>query len=162
MITETCEHAIKALVLLGVRGQDSPLPLHEVARMIGCSAPYLSKTMNLLVRAGILKSHRGPQGGVALAQNPEAVTMRAIVEACQGLISGSYCPTVLAPGMRPCGFHRAMLDVHQSVIEALERWTLADLIDTPCLNLPVSEENQCKMFFPEIDELSAERSSAKK
>lgn len=49
---------------------------------------YLLKILQQLVRANVLRSKRGPQGGFWLAQPANKITMLEIIEAVDGLLGG--------------------------------------------------------------------------
>ncbi|MFC1677632.1 RrF2 family transcriptional regulator [Planctomycetota bacterium] len=49
---------------------------------------YLYKILENLVKAGILKSKRGPGGGFLLAKSPKKITMLEIIEAIDGPMVG--------------------------------------------------------------------------
>lgn len=148
MITRTSEIAIKALVYLTLRGQRGPITPNEIAGEMGCSPSYLGKTMGQLVKAGILTSQRGPQGGMALATKPEEINLLMIVEACQGLMIGSYCRSIGDDLAGPvCAYHRAMWDVRQATVEALRRWTLKSLAECPLPTGELAGNTDCRMDF---------------
>lgn len=128
MLTQTTEIAIKSLVYLALRGDGRLSTPIEIARTMNTSASYLAKVMGHLVKTGLLKSHRGPLGGMCLARPPEEITLLEIVEATQGLLVANYCEALGDDSSaNVCGLHRAMKDVRESTIEALRRWTLADI-----------------------------------
>ena len=103
--------------------------------------------MGQLVKAGILSSHRGPHGGMNLAQEPEQITLLSIVEACQGLLGTNYCQKLGANLNHTCAYHKAMLDVRSSVENSLKRWNLADLANQPVPQNSLLENQDCKMWF---------------
>jgi Rrf2 family protein len=141
MLSHTSETGIRALIYLSLAGSDRPTPPRLIAEAIRCSPTYLLKVLRLLARAGILRSRKGARGGVWLAHPPEQITLRQIVEACQGLIVGNYCQALGGGGIGVCGFHRAMQEVHDATVKTLSRWTLADLVRQPA----PAEATSCKM-----------------
>ncbi|MCB2155358.1 Rrf2 family transcriptional regulator [bacterium] len=148
MITRTSEIAIKALVFLALHGQQGPITPHEIAEKMGCSPSYLGKTMGQLVKAGILTSQRGPQGGMTLAVPPEKINLLMVVEACQGLLIGAYCKSIGDELAGPvCAYHRAMWDVRQATVEALRRWTLKHLSECPLPTGALAGNEDCRMVF---------------
>ncbi len=97
---------------------------------MGESATYLAKVIRHLVKAGILRAHRGVGGGVVLHRPPEAVSLRAIVEACQGAILGDFCSaTEDLSGV--CALHQAGAELHRAIVGVLDRWRLADFLARP-------------------------------
>jgi Rrf2 family iron-sulfur cluster assembly transcriptional regulator len=52
---------------------------------------YLLKILQQLVRAGVLRSKRGPRGGFSLAKPTKKITMLQVIEAVDGpMISQTY------------------------------------------------------------------------
>ncbi len=133
MLTKTSLNAVQALLYLALRDHKHPIAPGELAKELGASTTYLSKVNTQLAKAGIVQAHRGTRGGVTLARRPEDITLRAVVEACQGQILGDYC----APHDdldQVCAFHAAMRELQEAIISALDNWTIADLVKKP---LPV-------------------------
>lgn len=148
MITRTSELALRALVVLALEGGDEPVSPRRLAERLDCSPSYLAKVLGMLVKAGLLRSFRGAKGGVLPARPAESVTLRDVVEACQGLLVANYCREIDLSDVPVCAFHRAMDDVHRATVEALARWTLADLLEQPTPGRkPPGDGPPCKMRF---------------
>jgi Rrf2 family protein len=109
-----------------------------MAEHLNESPSYLAKVVRHLVRAGILKAHRGVAGGVLLNRDPQNITLLAIVEACQGAVLGDFCSETndLAS---TCTFHQAGAELHQAIVGVLSRWTLAAFVRQP---LPTSNQDE--------------------
>ncbi len=144
MLTKTSETAVKALLHLVLHGGSDPLSPRQIAADIGTSPTYLAKTTALLVKAGILRSHRGAQGGVTLAQPAQAISLLQIVEACQGRILASYCQPFDKLNL-VCGYHEAMHEIHAATTGILGRWTLADLTERPGPHKSIAGRVHCRM-----------------
>lgn len=146
MLTQTSEIAIRALVFLGVQDRAEPTAPRVIAEAVGSSPTYLMKTLQLLVRAGILRSRRGARGGVWLGRAPQDISLLNIVEACQGLIVANYCQGLghkFSPHV--CAFHQAMQDVYNATTTSLARWTLADLLRKPGPTGARASAGDCKL-----------------
>jgi len=143
MLTKTTETGIAALIYLALQKNPAPVSPRRIAVTLEVSPTYLAKISHMLVKAGILRSHRGALGGVSLGRAPEEITLLEIVAACQGQVLGSYCRDLeVLEGV--CAFHRAMKEIHDLTVKILSRWTLAALIARPG---PLSKEAEktCKM-----------------
>jgi len=148
MLTRTTETGIQVLLYLAMRRRQEPASPRVMAGALGLSPSYLSKVTGQLVRAGVLVAHKGSKGGVTLARPPAEIRLLDMVEALQGPVTGDYC-RARSQVVRPCGFHRAMREVHQATRETFSRWTLAEMAanpggartglpDNPCLTAPVT------------------------
>lgn len=130
MLTQTTIAAIRALVHVGLKSDTEPVSIRNIAESLSESPTYMAKVARHLVKAGILKAHRGVTGGVELNLKPDAITLRAIVEACQGVILPNFCQeTTSLNGV--CAFHVAAAELHAAIVEVLDRWALEQLIREP-------------------------------
>ncbi len=130
MLTKTSLSAVRALAFLGRNRRQQPWSPRSIAEQLGESPTYLAKVVRHLVRADIVKAHRGVNGGVTLHRPPEAITLLSILEACQGAIPGDFCSDTDDLG-HTCAFHQAGAELHRAVVGVLSRWTLADFLSNP-------------------------------
>jgi len=145
VLTKTTEMAIQVLCILALQGEDAdPISPRLLARRLDASPSYMAKVTGLLVRAGILQATRGIHGGVQLMHRPERVTLLDVTEACQGKLLGDYCQDVVVIS-QTCAFHRAMDDLHQALVGALQRWTIGDLAAQPEPAPALRGVARCKM-----------------
>ncbi len=131
MLTQTTITAVRILIHLGREMASEATSLNALADTLDESPTYVVKIARHLVRAGILRSQRGKAGGVVLNRVPEAVTLLAVVEACQGTVHGNFCHST-SDLSKTCAFHQAGAELHQAIIGVLTNWTLAGLIRRPC------------------------------
>lgn len=144
MLTKTTETAIQALLYLCLHQEEGPVPPGQIAERLGASPTYLAKVCTLLAKAGIVRAHRGVKGGLTLSRDPESITLLEILETCQGKVLGDYCQEYGRPEW-VCAFHLAMRDVHDAVVGALQRWTLADLAAKPGPSPEIADSVHCRM-----------------
>jgi Rrf2 family protein len=130
MFTKTTRSAIRMVTHLRMMGSPEPVSPRVLAEQLGESPTYLAKVARHLVKAGILRAHRGVAGGVVLGRNPQDITLLTIVEACQGTILGDFCEEAddLA---KTCAFHQACAELHGAIMGVLSKWTLAQFIEQP-------------------------------
>ncbi len=156
MLTATTELAIRALILIGLAAEETPVPPRRLAQTLACSPSYLSKTLGHLVRGGILRSVRGARGGVVLAREPASITLLEIVEDCQGAILGDYCRGIRADEVAmSCRYHRVMAELHGQIVRTLSGCTLAELLTCPApmLRGRSAPRVDCRMNFSGIEVL---------
>ena len=77
-LSSTAQQAIHA-VLCVARGGGEALRVDGIAAETGFPRNYLSKTLHVLSRAGVLTSERGPRGGFRLARAPEDLTLAVVI-----------------------------------------------------------------------------------
>ncbi|HOF38967.1 MAG TPA: Rrf2 family transcriptional regulator [Candidatus Hydrogenedentes bacterium] len=154
MLTQTSETALRVLVFLLLREARAPVPPARIAQHINASPSYTAKVTTALVKADILRAHRGMKGGVTLSRPPEAITLLDVVEACQGKILGDFCQDFDRMEL-VCAFHRAMAELHEAIITILKRWTLADLAQKPFPSEEIRQTIQCTMELTLADDEDA-------
>lgn len=82
--------AIHSIVLIAK--SDTMLNAATIAINTGSSRHHVAKVVQRLVKAGYLKSTRGPSGGFIMAKSPEQVSLLEIYESIEGPISIPSCP----------------------------------------------------------------------
>lgn len=147
MLTKTTLSGIRALLVLGQSPEGTVLSPAVIAQRLGESPSYMAKVTSRLARAGIVRSQRGAGGGVRLGKPPAAITLLAIVEACQGSLVPDYCEDT-AWHRKTCGFHRAAAELHETLVGVLSRWTLARLLEMPQGLGDFGAACRCRMAFP--------------
>lgn len=144
MLNQTTITALQTLLYIQLQERGEPIAPGELAAALGASQAYLAKINTQLVKAGVLRAHRGTKGGVTLARPPGDITLLEVVEACQGRILGDYCQPHDDIGA-VCGFHVAMHELQACIISTLERWTLAGLARKPLPDKHLRDMVDCRM-----------------
>ncbi len=75
---------MRALFDMAYTSGTLPVQIKDISRRQKISPRYLEQIFHRLIKAGILKSKRGPQGGYYLARDPEQITVREILEVTEG------------------------------------------------------------------------------
>jgi Rrf2 family transcriptional regulator, iron-sulfur cluster assembly transcription factor len=84
MLSQTSEHAIRAILYLAQQPRGTRVPAEAIARALEAPANYLSKTLNILSKQGILGSARGPAGGYWLEEGADEVTFGSVIRFFDG------------------------------------------------------------------------------
>jgi len=133
------EWALHACHLLGALPPGSSLSSAQLAEFFALPAPYLSKHLQALSRAGITASIPGPQGGYRLARPAGEISLLAVVEAVDGSAPAFRCteirqrgPASLPPGRyrHPCAIASVMARAEAAWRRELEAVTVADIMAT--------------------------------
>jgi Rrf2 family cysteine metabolism transcriptional repressor len=80
--------ALRTVMHLALRRDDGRESTGAIADALGASRDHVAKLLQLLVRAGIVRSTRGARGGFSLATDPAELTA---LEVCRA-IDGPICP----------------------------------------------------------------------
>lgn len=144
MLSQTTITALQSLLYMLLHESDGPHAPAEIAAQLDASPMYLGKIHTQLVKANILRAHRGARGGMTLARPADQITLLDVVEACEGRILGDYCQPHDDISV-VCAFHAAMHGVQRALIDSLSRWTLEDLRKRPQPHASICENVKCRM-----------------
>jgi Rrf2 family transcriptional regulator, iron-sulfur cluster assembly transcription factor len=133
MISHTSDYALRAVLVLAGDTTGQPLRAEQIAEATGAPRNYLGKTLNALVKAGVLRSARGPQGGFSLAAPAEKITLARIIDCFVEQRTHTRCLLGNKPcdGSDPCAAHTLWTQIRKSRSEAFATTTIADLIGRP-------------------------------
>ncbi len=127
------EYGLRALQYLAARYGDESVSNKELAERNNIPYRFLEQILIMLKHAHIVRSHKGPQGGYALARPPDQITLAEVVRLLDGPLAPIPCASETAfepcgcPDMNTCGLRRVMKRVRNVVAEMMENTTLADL-----------------------------------
>lgn len=125
-------YAIRMMIELGMSGEGEYVPLKVVAEKQQISVKYLEQIVNILNKAGYVRSIRGTQGGYRLAKKPEEYTVGMILRLTEGSMSSVAC-LEYEPNECPRAYRCATLSLWKKLNEAInsviDNVTIADLID---------------------------------
>src|SRR3990172_2569605 len=84
-------YGTRALMELALHNGDEPVLLREIARKQEISLAYLEHIIAPLVAAGIIRSAKGPKGGISLARRPENIKLIEITQILEGSMAPVEC-----------------------------------------------------------------------
>lgn len=129
-ITRQTEYAIRGLQELARRYEDTPVQLKVIAGSCQVSEAFLAKIFQMLAQADVVKSHRGVKGGFSLGRPADEITLREVVEICEGGIALNHCLRKVDPcqDADSCPVAQVWKDVQDAMTGALDKTTLADVL----------------------------------
>lgn len=128
-LTRQSDYGVRAVLHLAGIPFGDVIQTREIAAREDIPAKYLPSIIRTLARAGLIRTMRGNQGGVALAKPPEEISLREVIEAIEG-------PIVLVQCMKgpshcihqdDCPFLPVCEDIQRMMVAQLEGTTFADL-----------------------------------
>ncbi len=122
------------MIELAGHGDRRPLLLKDIAANQSLSEKYLSKIVLPLKKAGYVNAYRGANGGFELARPAEEINVRSLVEILEGDIHVIRCASDPSACSRTeeCITREVWAEVEKTIFAALEKFTLADLINPDC------------------------------
>ncbi len=125
----TTKYAVIALVELA--GRNGPTPVREIAHARDIPPYFLAKLVPPLVRAGILRSTRGKNGGVEFARDPSDVSLADVVRVIEGEEYFRECVFELFPceGNPNCPLHDVWDPVRNEITRFLTETKIKHVAD---------------------------------
>ncbi|MBI5240913.1 MAG: Rrf2 family transcriptional regulator [Elusimicrobia bacterium] len=104
------------------KSPDEPVTTKEAAEAMKVSAAHLSKIMQRLARAGILRAVRGPRGGYLLSRPLNEIRLLDVFEAIEGPLKLSRC-LLSQPrcGIDGCMLGDMMGEINRQVVKHFEK-----------------------------------------
>ena len=133
-------YGTRALLELALHQGEGPVFLKDIAGRQQLSLSYLEHMVTPLISAGIIRSIKGPRGGVMLAKKPEDIKMIDITHQLEGSLAPVECvdnPDICERSAQ-CVTRDIWGEVKEAMDGVLEKTTLQDLV-----------ERQKKMGLPE-------------
>jgi Rrf2 family nitric oxide-sensitive transcriptional repressor len=139
MFSQTVEYALRAVVHLADQ-VPSPRTTEQIAAATQVPKAYMSKVLQGLCHAKIVRSKRGLGGGMVLVKSPSELTILEVVNAVEPIGRIRECPLGLtAHGVRLCPLHKRLDNAMAMVEEAFRQTTLAEILAEPTESYPLCD-----------------------
>lgn len=129
LITRSSEYALELVLYLIKQNSDTFIPLHQIAKDTNLSYHFLGKISQILVKDNLLKTYRGPNGGVNLNRLPSEITLYDIVSVVEGDAFLDHC--MLRPERcpidSPCQIHSVWVNIRTDIQNVFHNITLDTL-----------------------------------
>jgi Rrf2 family transcriptional regulator, cysteine metabolism repressor len=124
-------YGIRALLDIALNGKKGPVLLREIAERQEFSLWYLQHLLNPLIASGIVRSTRGPGGGVSLTKPPAQIKLIEVIDLLEGSVAPVECvndPSVCSRS-QTCVTRDTWVEIKQSINQILQDTTLQDLVE---------------------------------
>ena len=125
------QYGTRALLDLALHQDETPVLLKDIARRQQISLQYLEHLITPLIAVGILRSTRGPGGGVSLARSPKEIRLDEVIQLLEGSITLVECVTNPEVCTRSefCVTRDVWSELKDVINQVLESTTLQDLVE---------------------------------
>ena len=126
-------YAVRLLLDIAMNDEVEPVRLKDVAERQDISMKYLEQIISTLVRAGFVKSIRGPQGGYRLSKTPKEYTIGMILRQVEGSLAPVACldhTPVECERSRECETLPIWQGLYKVINNYLDGITLQDILDS--------------------------------
>ena len=130
-LSKSFGYALRGILYIAVmKDERRKVQIDEIATKLSVPKHFLGKIMQEIVRAGLLKSTKGPYGGFSLADETLATPVIKLVEITDGMDQFSMCILQLkyCNGLNPCPFHYEMEEIKRNYLNLFTKNTFGDLL----------------------------------
>ena len=123
-------YALRMMLDIAQHHEGKPVRVKDIAERQEISVKYLEQIVSILVRAGYLRSIRGPQGGYRLTRQPREYTVGSILRLTEGSLVPVEClDTVVNECSRAesCVTLRLWKELNQAIESVVDKYTLEDI-----------------------------------
>jgi Rrf2 family cysteine metabolism transcriptional repressor len=130
-LSTRARYGTRALLDLAIHNDRGPVLLKDIAERQEISLTYLEHLIAPLIAAGIVKSTRGPRGGIRLARPPRDISLIEVVRIFEGStapVECVDCPEVCHRA-GSCATRDVWSELEKAVNTVLETTSLQDLME---------------------------------
>ncbi len=131
-ISRLTDYGLLAAIYLA-RKQGETVSAREIAEFYHLPVPMVTKVLKALQHGGLIRSHRGVNGGYSFVSDPEVLTLGRMLELLEGPWDLVECETINEQGMAICSIRSAcpsrrfMFGINRAIKGAFDQITLGDL-----------------------------------
>lgn len=128
-ISRRLDYAVRILTELTLH-EGEVVPSRQISENQHIPFPYLQKIVNQMAGVGLVRTHRGKEGGVSLNVDPERITLVDIVRLLGEMDpTGGICLVGVdeCPVYEACGAHTVWDEIYRLMLHHASRITLKDL-----------------------------------
>jgi Rrf2 family transcriptional regulator, iron-sulfur cluster assembly transcription factor len=118
------------LYIAKMQDEQRKVQIDEIAANLSVPKHFLGKIMQQTVKAGLLRSTKGPYGGFTLANETLATPLIKLVEITDGMEQFRICVLKLkyCDGTNPCPLHYEMEEIKGKFLTVFRETTIGDLL----------------------------------
>ncbi len=128
-LTKKADYGLMAMKHLAEHSDQGACSAKDVADVYGIPPEALAKILQKLVKAGLLHSQHGANGGYALARDPRTITVFEVIRAIDGPLFITSCITVRGEcdQTERCTIREPLRRVNQSIEEVLRSISISGM-----------------------------------
>ncbi len=142
-LTKKADYGLIAVKHLAECGQGA-CSAKDIAEAYGMPPQALAKILQRLVKAGVLQSQHGTNGGYALARDARSITAFEVIKSIDGPLLITSCTTKhgdCEQSLR-CTVREPLRKVNESIQDVLNRITIAEMKDGAATDVHGHEEKE--------------------
>lgn len=142
-LTKKADYGLIAVKHLAECGQGA-CSAKDIAEAYGMPPQALAKILQRLVKAGLLQSQHGTNGGYALARDARTITAFEVIKSIDGPLLITSCTTSHGDCEQStrCTVREPLRKVNESIQEVLSRITIAEMKDAGATHVHGTNEKE--------------------
>jgi Rrf2 family protein len=130
-LTKKADYGLMAMKHLAEHGHGGACSAKDVAESYGIPTEALAKILQRLVKAGLLVSQHGTNGGYTLARRPETISAFEVIRAIDGPLFITSCITVRGECGQSgrCTIREPLRRVNDSIEQVLKSISISEMKD---------------------------------
>lgn len=133
MLTSKAKYALRAMIDLAKSDKDGPVFIADIADRQDIPRRFLENILSELRRAQLVVSHRGKNGGYALARPGKDISFAEVIRAIEGPLALAPCASLKAyrkcddcVGEEECEIRKSLIEARDATAKVLERRKLVN------------------------------------
>ena len=128
-LTKKADYGLMAMKHLAEQADQGACSAKDVAEAYGIPQEVMAKILQRLVKAGLLHSQHGMNGGYTLARHAEEISAFEVIRAIDGPLFITSCVTVRGECDQTdrCTIREPLRRVNQSIEDVLKRITISEM-----------------------------------
>lgn len=130
-LSKSFGYALRGILYIAVmQDEQRKVQIDEIATKLSVPKHFLGKIMQQVVKAGLLKSTKGPYGGFSLTVETLNTPVIRLVEITDGMEQFNMCVLNFkyCNGLNPCPLHYEMEGVKRNYLNLFTKNTFRDLL----------------------------------
>ena len=128
-LTKKADYGLMAMKHLAEHGRGAACSAKDIAESYGIPSEALAKILQRLVKAGLLISQHGTNGGYTLARSPETISAFEVIRAIDGPLFITSCITVRGECDQTdrCTIREPLRRVNDSIEQVLRSISISEM-----------------------------------
>jgi Rrf2 family cysteine metabolism transcriptional repressor len=130
-LSTKARYGTRALLDLALHQDEGMVSLKDIATREQLSPMYLEQLIRPLIGAGMVRTTRGPKGGICLVKSPQEIKLSTVVQLYEGSSAPAQCVDnpEICPRSELCVTRDIWDEVKKAINGVLESTTLQDLVE---------------------------------
>jgi Rrf2 family transcriptional regulator, iron-sulfur cluster assembly transcription factor len=127
LLSKSCQYGVRALLYVAMESDKSKkTELVKIAEALDIPKPYLAKIMQQLVKRGLARSAKGPNGGFYMTPKEKSKNLLDAIEAIDGLGYFTHCGLGMeeCDTTNPCPIHADIVKIREKMRKTFGQYSV--------------------------------------